>query len=277
MLVKKDIQAFSGGRRALLRAKDYIYLPPHPALRGVISNYTVTFPNRGIISDAYTVIPHGCATLVLAQDERGLYGNLFGPMTQPCKVGGLANQYAMLLIIEFQPAGLFAFTGVRQQELADLTVPFGALNLKLHRLLLEALESAQSLEDLLGRLDGRLLEHLSGPCPAGLRLAMDMLIQSAGNVSCKDLAASVYYSERHLHRLFETYLGTRAKTLARLIRINKAIRLLQDPRRSAACASLEAGFYDAPHFFHDFKSVCGTTPQAFRDNMSDFYSEIAKF
>lgn len=77
--------------------------------------------------------------------------------------------------------------------------------------------------------------------------------------------------------MFEQYLGMNTKTFSRMIRINKAIRLMQNPKRNITGISYETGFYDLPHFIHDFKSVCGMTPQEYRSNMSDFYSEIAKF
>lgn len=112
MITKKDIQTFSQTNRILLHANNYIYILPHPVLRNQISNYTITFPNKDIISDCYTVIPHGSGTLVFSYDRNGLYGNLFGPITKPCVVGGLANQCDMIFIIEFQPAGLYGFTGM---------------------------------------------------------------------------------------------------------------------------------------------------------------------
>ena len=114
--------------RILLRENDFVYILPHPLLRRQISNYTVTFPNKEIISDNYTVIPHGSATLVFSRGGSDLSSNLFGPLTKPCMVGRLANQYDMLLIIEFQPAGLSAFTGINQKELADQRIPFEGIS-----------------------------------------------------------------------------------------------------------------------------------------------------
>ncbi|MDO5602614.1 MAG: helix-turn-helix transcriptional regulator [Oscillospiraceae bacterium] len=204
-------------------------------------------------------------------------GNLFGPSTKPCMVGVSANQSHMLLIIEFQPAGLFAFTGIEQKELTDRIIPFEMINAALNRFILETLESAASLEELIGLLDGRLLESLSAASPSELKLATKLMIERAGNISCKELSAAVYYSQRHLNRIFENYVGMNTKTFSRMVRINRAIRLMQDPQCSITCVSHESGFYDLSHFIHDFKSVCGMTPQAYRNNMSDFYSEIAKF
>lgn len=277
MIVKKEIQTFDETCRILLRANDFIYILPHLALRNLISNYTITFPNKDIISDGYTVIPHGSATLVFSHARSGLYGNLFGPITKPCVVGGLANQCSMLLIIEFQPAGLYAFTGANQKELANQRIPFERINSTLNSLILETLESANHLDELIASLDRLFLENLYTAYPKELQSATKMVRETTGNISCRELSASVYYSERHLNRIFEHYVGMNTKTFSRMVRINKAIRLMQNSQGNLTCASYETGFYDLPHFIHDFKSVCGKTPQEYRNNMSDFYSEIAKF
>ena len=277
MIVKKDIQTFNEKARILLRENDFVYILPHPALRDQISNYTITFPSKEIISDNYTVIPHGSATLVFSYNQRELNGNLFGPITKPCMVGGLAKQFDVLVIIEFQPAGLSAFTGANQKELANQTISFEMINSTLNRQILEVLERASYLDELITRLDRILLDNLYAKCPSELQIATEMMIKSAGNIYCKELAASVYYSERHLNRIFQNYLGMNTKTFSRLVRINKAIRLMQNTHYNMACASYETGFYDLPHFIHDFKSVCGLAPQEYRNRMSDFYNEIAKF
>lgn len=277
MIVKKDLQTFQETYRILLRERDFIYILPQQALINQISNYTITFPSTEIISDQYTVIPHGSATLVFSLDKTGLYSNLFGPITKPCMVGTIANQYDMLLIIEFQPAGLSAFTGMNQKELANQTIPFEMIHPALNLRLIEALERTNTLEDLIEHLDRHLWEALHTRYPAELQTASKLLITRAGNLSCKELSTHVYYSERHLNRMFETYFGMNTKTFSRMIRINKAIRLLQDPSYSITCISYDTGFYDLSHFIHEFKSICGLTPQEYRKNMSDFYSEIAKF
>lgn len=277
MIIKKDIRNFSEFHRVIRRANDHIYILPHPTLREQISNYTITFPSKETISDHYTVIPHGSATLVFGYNQNGLYANLFGPVTKPCVVGNLANQYDMLLIIEFQPAGLSAFTNVNQKELTNQTVSFKMIHTALHRLISEALESANDLKELIDRLDRCFLNHLCVLYPSEVRIAIEMAIKNSGNISCRDLSAFVYYSERHLNRIFESYSGMNVKTFSRMVRINRAIRFMQNPQHTVTRTSYETGFYDLSHFIHDFKSVCGITPQEYRNNMSDFYSEIAKF
>lgn len=277
MITKKDIRTYRETHRVLLRERDFIYILPHPALRAQVSNYTLTFPNREIISNRYTVIPHGSATLVFSLDTRGVCAKLFGPITRPCMVGSLANQYEMLLIIEFQPAGLSGLTGAGQRELTDRVLPLEGVHATLNRLIVEALERACDLNELVERLDGCLLAQLRAALPGELQLATELMVNRGGSLSSKELSALVYYSPRHLNRIFDRYLGMNTKTFSRLVRINKAIRLLQNPQCSITRAAHETEYYDLSHFIHEFQAICDMTPQAYRNNVSDFYSEIAKF
>ena len=255
-----------------------MYLLPHPGLRNWISNYTITFPSAGMISNDYAVIPHGSATLVFACDGDRLYGDLFGPITMPACVGSTANRFAMLFIVEFQPAGYYAFSGMPQNELTDMVIPFADINPALLRLIGERLETTLSAERFVAEVDRLFLAHLKTTVyQQEFSLANQMIIDGGGLVSVKEISQSVFYSERHLGRLFDRYMGLGVKSFSRLVRVNKALHLLRRPGMSIMQACLMTGFYDMPHFIHEFKSICGITPQEYRHNMSDFYSEIAKF
>lgn len=277
MITKEEIQMFCEIHRILIRTEDFIYLLPHPALRNVISNYTITFPNQSMLSDKYTVIPHGSATLVFLINGRESYSSLFGPAVKPCMVGNQANRFELLLIIEFQPAGLYAFTGINQKELTDQVIPFDLINAGLNKTITEMIEFSRNMMELVNKLDQVLLTNLLMPYPHELQLATQLINDTFGNISNKELSGAVYYSERHLNRIFDQCLGMNIKSFSRLVRINKAIRLMSNPRNSITYSGEFAGFYDLPHFIHDFKSVCGLTPQEYLCSMSDFYSEIAKF
>lgn len=277
MIFQNDIPLFYEPYRILEKAADYLYVLPHPGLCGLISNYTLTFPSRCGLSDDYTVIPHGCATLVFSASAHTRCGILFGPATLPCSVGAQANRADMLLIIEFQPAGLSAVTGLSQKELADHTFPFEMIHPALNKGVLEWLDKARGVHELLSGLDRLLLSALRGAFPPELRLSVEQVIYQMGNVSVKALSDSVYYSQRHLNRIFDRYVGMSPKTFTRLVRINQAVRLLRNPHSSLTNACTLCGFYDLPHFIHDFKTVCGIAPQEYRGRMSDFYNEIAKF
>lgn len=277
MITKDDLRFYREPHRVLEKGEDYMYLLPHPALRDWISNYTVTFPGSDMISNHYTVIPHGCATLVCSCDETGMSSRLFGPATAACSVGEQANQAEMLFIIEFQPAGLYAFIAVPQKELSDRAFSPSDLSFGLDKRIIENIEKARSAYEMIRDIDSLLLTNIKASLSPELHFSVQNIIQNMGSLSVKELSDTVYYSQRHLNRLFSQCIGMNTKTFSRLVRINSAIRLLHNPQNSITNACNLSGFYDLPHFIHDFKSVCGISPQEYRREMSDFYSEIAKF
>lgn len=277
MITKEDIKLFHDAHRTLMQADDFIYLLPDIALQRWISNYTITFPSNNTIADNYTVMPHGSATLVFSYNRDGIYGNLFGPSTVPSMVGDKANQSEMIFIIEFHPAGLYAFTGIDQKELTNQRIPFEVIKPILNRSMIEILERTNNLSELISGIETLLGSNCLIDHPSQLNIATKMIIEHAGNISRKEISDSVYYSERHINRIFDQCMGMNIKTFSRMVRINKAMRLMHDDQNSIIQIANLTGFYDLPHFTHDFKSVCGITPKEYRNNMSDYYNEIAKF
>ncbi len=278
MLTKDSIKNYMNFNRVLYRGVDFIYIQPHSELRNFISNYTITFPSDGMMSDNYAVVPHGSATLVLSCSNSKIQGNLFGPITKPSYVGKSANNFKLLFIVEFQPAGYYAFSGMPQKEITDCIIDFEDVNPALNRLIVNELETSLSIHNLIAKIDRLFLAHLKGSFyRQEFSQANHLILTSGGILSVKELSHTVFFSERHLGRLFDEYMGVGMKSFSRLVRVNKSIRLLRRHDYSLTQVFMETGFYDTPHFINDFKAICGITPQAYRDNMSDFYSEIAKF
>ena len=239
MINQKALFLYPQNQRIIFRNQDCMYVRPHAALLPYISNYTLTFPTKQAISENYTVIPHGCGTLVCGFKDHQIENQLLGPMTAAANVGEEAATF--------------------------------------NQVLMELLEAAESVEELLAGVDRLFVHALLKDCPPELATSRKMIVQQSGNISLKKLSNEVFYSERHLTRLFNEYLGMSTKMFARLVRVNQTIRLL-NRRQGVITKVLEpAGYYDFSHFNRDFKLMTGITPQAYQRKMSDFYSEIAKF
>lgn len=251
---------------------------PHPALRTFISNYTISFPCLGLLSEQYAIMPHGSATLVFACDEHKISGNLFGPITKSASVGQSANSVPLLFIVEFQPGGYYGFHKHPQKELTNLVFSFDAVSSPLHRQIAQKLETANCIGNLISEIDKIFLEQLKiNCCQQEFSAAKQLIINNCGQLTVKEISQDTFYSERHLNRLFDQQIGMNVKSFSRLVRINKALQLLQRPSLSILQICQQTGFYDTAHFMHDFKSICGITPLEYRKNMSDFYNQIAKF
>ena len=277
MLKKESIHFINKNRSLIVCEDNFVYLLPCIQLRNWISNFTISFPNQTIISDNYTIIPHGSVTLVFFYDATGLHSLLFGPTTKPKTVGNIANRCDVILIIEFQPAGFFPLIGIQQSELIDKVVPFSIINTSLDLEIKKIFNESLSIDKLILKLEELLISNIKIEYSYEFILAIQLIIQNSGNISSQEISKKVFYSSRHLNRLFNQYLGLSMKSFSRLVRINKSIKLLNNNKTSLMSICNELGFYDIPPFIKDFKIVCGITPQKYRANMSDFYSEIAKF
>ncbi|HBG1233486.1 helix-turn-helix domain-containing protein [Clostridioides difficile] len=277
MLKKESIHFINKNRSLIVCEDNFVYLLPCMQLKNWISNFTISFPNQTIISDNYTIIPHGSVTLVFFYDAAGLHSLLFGPTTKPKTVGNIANRCDVILIIEFQPAGFFPLIGIQQSELIDKVVPFSIINTSLDLEIKKIFNESLSIDKLILKLEELLISNIKIEYSYEFILAIQLIIQNSGNISSQEISKKVFYSSRHLNRLFNQYLGLSMKSFSRLVRINKSIKLLNNNKTSLMYICNELGFYDIPHFIKDFKIVCGITPQKYRANMSDFYSEIAKF
>lgn len=277
MIDKSSLWNISGNRSVLVREDNYAYVLPCEELRGFISNFTISFPDKTMISDNYTIMPHGSVTLVLFHDNTGFNSFLFGPTTKPRRVGDAANKCDVVFIIEFQPAGFFPFTQISQKELADKVLPFSLIDRPLDKTLRTIFSAVLTADQLLLECERTLILSIQFAYPEELALAIKTIIQMEGIMTSFEISNQAFYSPRHLNRLFNLYLGMSIKAFSRLVRINKSIRLLNISKNTLDDICERLGFYDVSHFVKDFKTVCGITPQEYRTNMSDFYSEIAKF
>lgn len=285
MINKTGIGNYDDNRRILIKAEDYLYVLPDKALKPYISNYTLTFPKKDLMTDQYTVIPHGSSTLVFHFDGNQMYGDLFGAATKANIVGKQANCSIWILIVEFQPWGLSPFVKENQSELADKTFSLAFINKQIQNLIFDLIDQSQSVDFLFSGLDKIFLNYLNSDLKFqhyhdnfALKMAANHIIQEAGLITSKDLARSAHYSERHLNRIFRQYIGTGTKSFARIVRVNKAIQLFQNQNLpTISHVADQMGYYDHSHFTRDFKSICGITPAKYLENMSDFYNEISKY
>jgi len=80
------------------------------------------------------------------------------------------------------------------------------------------------------------------------------------------LCKLVFMSHSQLHRKLDALTGCSPNKFIRLIRLNRAKELLQDPSNSIASVALDCGYNDPGYFARIFKQEHGVTPQEWRVN-----------
>jgi AraC-like DNA-binding protein len=113
---------------------------------------------------------------------------------------------------------------------------------------------------ILDRLLCRSVSEPAGPLDA-VSQAWAQLVASAGTVRVSSLADRVGLSRRYLSGRFVAEYGLSPKQVARVLRFERAVHLL-DPSRhqSLADTAVARGFFDQAHLTSEWQALAGMTP-----------------
>lgn len=272
------------------------YHLPHHALRDCISHYTfIHAPSKEASSrlcphsslstptqdKSLHIIPDGSGCFIFSYHKGRLSSRCWCPTTKPecVSINDLSGEDWMFFI-ELKPTGMYQLTRVNQDGLADSQYDLEQLAKKMTLQLETLFYKAPSLKVLIHLMDTFFLQQLDHKAPLTTYVAhaLQLLDQHHGHYPIRDLAKDLFVSQRHLGRLFKQQTGLTLKQHAKILRLNRIIsHFKQHPLKLSLYPHTEEYFYDDAHFIRDFKSICGTTPGYFINNMSTFYNEPFKF
>ena len=248
---------------------------PAPALAHVVERYigyrAVGFApgvHRGLPSRHQTfIVSIGPAIDVVAQtDPRQTPGRyravLSGLQATPALIRHDGNQEGVA--IELSPPGCRALFGLPSAalwnttlELADLAGPVGVE-------LWERLQGDASWDARFAVVDEVLTRLVADddPVEPALRRCWSLVTASAGTVPVADIARTVGWSRQHLARRFAGEYGLGPKLAARVVRFERARRLLEAavPHGSIAEIAAICGYYDQAHLHRDVLALAGCSP-----------------
>ena len=272
MVTLNSIKQYRGA--TLKSGVDYLYIPPHALLRPYISHYTVSFPTPHTMSDEYTVLPSASSTICISVDSKKIVSSLSGTNTKAEKVGMYANKMKLLLLIKFRSGGFFHFFNFMQTELTDYSLALYDIDRKLMSEIENGLEKSEYIHTIVETLDTIFIKRLKD-CHYGnyVSAIINKIISHNGSMTARELSTEFFYSEKHIRRLFSECVGTTPKMFIRIVRVNNALHLLRSSSARHIDVAAQTGFFDQPHFIHDFKTIFGLTPQRYIGNMSDFYND----
>ncbi|MEU3746475.1 MULTISPECIES: helix-turn-helix domain-containing protein [Streptomyces] len=194
------------------------------------------------------VLPDGCMDLIWA-DGRLLVA---GPDTRAYVSGETATRYAG---IRFAPGEAPAILGVPAHELRDRRVALGTLwgeaeARRLGERIAEAPDPGAALEAL------ALRTAAGAPAPDPLLRSVVARLDAGRPVA--ETADAVGLGARQLHRRSLEAFGYGPKTLARILRLQRALALVRAGLPYAE-AALRAGCADQAHLARETRALAGTT------------------
>lgn len=255
-----------------------VHRPPAPPLRPFVDGYLgyrlSGFPpglHRGLPSRHLTfIVAIGGGIDVVAQTDPAQPPQRYG-----CVVSGLHASPALVaqrgdeegVAIALTPLGSRALLGRpaaelwnRSYELADVV---GAVGSELW----ERLQGAPSWAERFAVCDAVLGRLAGGELVAPeLRIAWDRIVRSGGAVAVGTLATEVGWSRQHLARRFREEFGLGPKLAARVVRFERARRMLQHLPPSVPVAQVAAacGYFDQAHLDREFAALAGCAPSVLR-------------
>ncbi|MET7479493.1 helix-turn-helix domain-containing protein [Streptomyces sp. NPDC005648] len=229
-------------------------------------------------------VPIGAATLLLGFEEpvrvtragrapATLVSVFAGPTTTPAigEHGGRLSGIEVLMT----PWASFTLFGTPLHEVVDRTVDpddlphvLGTRGMGERRKtigeLSAALASSPTWEARFALLDDVLVRWSRAGAPSSARVvrAWSELVRTWGAVPVRSLADEVGWSVRQLENRFREQIGLGPKVAARVLRLQRARRLLAEGCGQAETAAV-CGFYDQAHLSGEFRAMTGCTPREF--------------
>jgi AraC-like DNA-binding protein len=246
---------------------------PHPALRGRVLRYT-GYREQTAAPLRRRQLPSGEVTLIVSFDQplrmvrlpdgkaggATFTGFVAGLHTGPAVTEHAGRQQG--IGVGLTPVGAFALFGMPMHLLAGGVVELSAVLGQTGADLEAALAEAPGWVERFALLDRVLLARMeAGPTPAPeVVWAWRCLCAARGRSRIGELAQRIGWSHRHLVARFHEQIGLAPKGMARVLRLQRLLALLERPYVSLGDLALTVGFYDQAHMNREFQALAGCTP-----------------
>ena len=242
----------------------YREFDPSPGLRAIVETYWIL---EGAPSAGWEcILPDGRAELIFhygkpfarrtddahveVQPRAMFVGQITAPAClQPCGSVGVAA-------IRLRPEA----TGMLGTTAAEMTGKFEPLDgLARTDGVLQQLADAASDRERIDVLE-RFLRTVVRATPAPeVVVAIDCLIRHGGALPIDGVSAVTGVPRRRLERRFQSDVGLSPKSFARLLRVNRAARLILSDASLADIAAA-CGYFDQAHMSNDFRRLVQQSP-----------------
>ena len=255
---------------------EMVHAAPDPRLRGYALSYcsyderTSSFVRRRELPSVRVVL-----IINLGEPIRVLSPGASGWCDQPEGfLAGMHDTYAVTetagsqggVQVDLTPVGAHLLFGLPMDQLAQRVVTLEEMFGRGGTLLREAVAEAPHWAERFAVVDEfllTLLDRARSPVPSVTR-ALGRLRESGGTVPVGVIAAEIGCSRRHLISRFREQVGVTPKLLARILRFERVVAMV-DARTEMGWAEIAqaCGYYDQAHMIRDFNQFAGSPPSEF--------------
>ncbi|MCD1287516.1 helix-turn-helix domain-containing protein [Brevibacterium sp. GP-SGM9] len=254
---------------------------PHPRLREFVGDY-VGYDISGVPAGTHLGLPSGSLTFILsigeslhqyieASDSTESFDVLLAGLHLRSTLIRHAGSMAGIQI-NFGPFATRAIFGIPAGDFAHRTYDLEEVSRPIASELYERVNAEptwaarfDAIDEVLLRalaeVERRSASRLSPVEPrAELIESWRQIVRNCGGVPVAGIAEQVGWSRRHLNGQFTAEFGIGPKEAARVIRFDRARRMVAARRLSLAEISAACGYTDQAHLNREFRALSGTSP-----------------
>lgn len=261
-------------------------LAPRPELQNLVDSFWVFENDFGVpTEDSRVIAPNGKAKFIYSylnglstvdngiqtdykDQEIFLVGIWDKPVTLTSKV-----RITGTIGIELTPNGLHRFTRFSAHEIVNKIFSFSDIYGLAGRDLLERLSNTKSLSDKINELQNFLVKiiQLTNRNNTLIDYSVQLIKNSSGLFTIKDLEEKMGYSKRYLDMLFKEHLGISPKKYSVIVRFQSFYNLWANSDSTNFYSDvLYEHYYDQAHFIKEFKEFTGHSPKQYANLKNDF-------
>jgi AraC-like DNA-binding protein len=222
-------------------------------------------------------LPTGRATIYYAADVRGpgLGKRDVGLYCEGPHSGGftVTHESGELVAIKVRAGALGAMLGIPARELRDRTIDLEDVWGRRSREIAEDMASAPSVTARIDLLQRELAVRCAGK-HGDTRGAIDaaaIVARDGGRVRIGELSRRCGVSERTILQRFDAGVGISPKQYARLVRLRATLtRFAYAGPIDCSDLAISCGYCDQAHMIHEFRTLIGLSPLAFRNGSTAF-------
>lgn len=194
---------------------------------------------------------------------------LFGQITKYIEIAptGISG----IISARFLPDGIFPFINMPVSTLENKAVSLTEIFTEEGRIFEEQVIKASDLRERIKLIETFLLAKLAEQrvIDAITKSCVDVIFQSQGQIGLAALADKLNIHRRNMERKFTSVIGISPKQLARVARLQAALKMIQQKKfNSLTEIAYENGYFDQAHFIKDFREFTGISPKSFfADNL----------
>jgi AraC-like DNA-binding protein len=239
---------------------------PHPAVRPLVTRY-IGYAQDEVTLAVHRGLPSRHVTLIISLEEPVRMAGGAGERLQGL-VGGLHTAPVLIeqdrtqcgIHLELDPLGVRTLLGVTAAELSGRVVSLAEFGLGE---LPERLAAVPAWSERFAILDDVLAARAVEPVSPSPELgeAWRRMRGADGMVRVAELAVEIGWSRRHFGERFRAEVGLAPKQAARVLRFERAGRLLRRGHGDLARLAAECGYYDQAHLSNEWRALAGCTPR----------------